>query len=101
MSDQASIAEEEKSSPAFKGVFPWMYAPAPDRDAVGRTPTVADVKAVYSWAQVAQKMRHGEDNWNMAVHFQLLKLALHGGGEHQEVLVDFQAWQVPALPFAP
>lgn len=69
-----------------------MFASAADRDVLGRTPSVSDVRAVYTWAKFTDKVRAGEDSWNTNVHSSLLRLALHGGAEHRDQLLDFQSW---------
>ncbi|EFQ36759.1 hypothetical protein CGRA01v4_15097 [Colletotrichum graminicola] len=58
------------------------------RDRLGPTPSVDDVRDILQEALRCQGLVHTEHGWNCSVHFPLLKLALHGAGGRKKQLVD-------------
>jgi len=74
-------------------MFPnFVFDDARTRDAVGPTPPLTEVMKILDdsmWCQETDQFEHG---WNCAVHFPVLRLALHGTGQRQKQLVNFTPW---------
>ncbi|KAF3768496.1 hypothetical protein M406DRAFT_286427 [Cryphonectria parasitica EP155] len=68
----------------FSAPLPFHYtsdgAEQKKRDSLGPTPSVDQVLCVLDWAQQCALRAAEEAMWNSAVHFPLLKMAVHGGG---------------------
>ncbi|KAK2036233.1 hypothetical protein LZ31DRAFT_536602 [Colletotrichum somersetense] len=62
-----------------------------ERDRLGPTPAIDDVLAIVREASQCQELQHTEHSWNCAVHFPLLRLAIHGGYARKNQLVDFDS----------
>ena len=58
---------------------PAVYALATDRDKLGPTPSFDQALSIMKWARQCRNRAAEEAEWNSAVHFPLLRLALHGG----------------------
>lgn len=82
-----SSAPRMRSSPADH-----VYSDPEKRRKLGPIPPVADVLSVIDEASRCQRLELAEHGWNCAVHFPLLRLALHGSMSRQDQLLDFVPW---------
>ncbi|KAF3768168.1 hypothetical protein M406DRAFT_253406 [Cryphonectria parasitica EP155] len=67
-----------------------IYAPTPERNAVGPYPPLDNVLALLAEAEQCNDRKQSEASWNAAMHFPLLRLAVHGQGARKSQLVDVE-----------
>ena len=75
----------------FRGIPSYSYAQGNTRDALGPTPTTADVEWIVAEARECHESRQNEAGWNMGVHFPLLHKAIFGPVGRTKA-VGFAAW---------
>ncbi|OIW22459.1 hypothetical protein CONLIGDRAFT_687567 [Coniochaeta ligniaria NRRL 30616] len=87
---EAAVTLEASQNPAFPPVYPFMFAPASERDDVGQTPSVDAIEAIYSRAARAHQLRASEATWNGSVHLRVLELAVDGGAQYKSQLLEVE-----------
>jgi hypothetical protein len=93
--DLFSSPSHAQYDPAVRPLPNSLFAPPENRDAVGPTPSLADVLGILHEANRAYDKMLDEAGWNASVHYPLLKLAIHGSlTKRRKVLVDFEMWYV-------
>ncbi|KAH8744668.1 hypothetical protein F5883DRAFT_439679 [Diaporthe sp. PMI_573] len=89
--DLFSSPSHAQYDPAVRPLPDSLFAPPEDRDAIGPTPSLADVLGILHEAHRAYDKMLDEAGWNASVHYPLLKLAIHGTlTKRRKVLVDFE-----------
>lgn len=98
---ERSAIEEAFRDPSnrLKTLPPGHYYGDPEeRLKVGPTPSVAEILSITHEATLCQEQDLTEHGWNCAVHFPLLRLALHGSTRRRKQLLDFIPWYGPSSP---
>lgn len=69
-----------------------IFTDATDAVVIHPEPSFSDVLAIVEEAALCQRTKQSEYTWNSAVHFPLLRTALHGGQRRRrDAIVDFTA----------
>jgi len=92
LQQQAMIEQINQDSSLGDMPFDFLFGDAETRDSIGPTPSLPDVVNILDDAMWCQETGQFEHGWNCAVHFSLLRLALHGPGRRKRQLVDFTPW---------
>ncbi|KAH6867695.1 hypothetical protein B0T10DRAFT_325391 [Thelonectria olida] len=80
------ITEHARTDRSFSLVRDVMYADPTTRDAIGPTPTTADVAWILEEARECQDTMQSESGWNMGVHFPLLHKAIYGQRRQKQLI---------------
>lgn len=89
---QEAVSAEAEHNPAFRPLRPSRFADPDVKERLGPTPSIDDIKAIYSWAVQSAAYDVPESSWNTDVHSPLVKLAVHGGMRHKKQLLDVVNW---------